>query len=778
MISQQSSMSQHSPEYISAAKMLVAEMKLEEKALLLSGDGWWKTHAIERLQIPSISMTDGPHGLRKVEGGGLSTSVPATCFPTASALASSWNTDLMGKVGAALARESQASDVQILLGPGVNMKRSPLGGRNFEYFSEDPLLAGKMAAAYIQGVQSEGVGTSLKHYAANNQEFERMAASSNLDERTLHEIYLPAFEIAIREARPWSVMAAYNPVNGIHAAENDILLRDILRKRWGFQGFVVSDWGAVHDRVKGVQAGLNLEMPGSGAYNRNKIIEAVRSESISPAVLDEVVVELLAIILEAKDNHRSGSTFDIAQHDTLAREAAGESLVLLKNAENLLPINFAIIKKIAVIGAFAKTPRYQGAGSSQVNPTRVSTAYDELTKQADKDVTLSFSAGYTDDGTTTDDLIALAVENARDAQVAVVFAGLPDSFESEGFDRSSLDLPPGHSLLIESVSAVQPNVAVVLMNGAAVTMPWVDKVKSIMEAWLGGQAGGGAVADALTGKINPSGKLSETFPARLEDTPAYPDFPALNKEANYGEGLLMGYRYYDTRKVAPLFPFGFGLSYTTFAYSDLQVGAPAMKEADSVTVKVKVKNTGRTAGKEVVQLYVHEQSAKVVRPEKELKAFAKVTLQPGAEETVSFRLEKRDFAYYDLSVHDWLVNPGKFDLLVGRNSQDLALKQTIVLEVTQPRYPQLTRNSLLKEFKNHPKGKAFYDELVEAFGLGNPEAKLEEGSDLTTVEVLAKRKADMAVKAFLDDMPAYKVCAFSEGKFSEDRLEGILRKVQ
>jgi beta-glucosidase len=775
MFTEQSSVSPRSADYVARAKMLVAKMTLEEKALLLSGDGWWKTHAIERLQIPSICMTDGPHGLRKVEAGGLSESVPATCFPTASALASSWDTELIRQVGVALAQESQASDVQILLGPGINMKRSPLGGRNFEYFSEDPLLAGKMAAAYIQGLQSQGVGTSLKHFAANNQEFERMVANSNLDERTFHEVYLPAFEIAVKEAQPWSVMAAYNPVNGVQAAENGILLREILRTKWGFHGFVVSDWGAVHDRVKGVNAGLNLEMPGSGDYNRNKIIAAGRTGTISPAVLDEVVEELLAVILEGHDRHRAGVRFDATQHDTLARKAAGESLVLLKNADNLLPLNLAETKTIAIIGAFAKLPRYQGAGSSQVNPTRISTAYEELLKLAGNEVTISYAPGYTDEGTTTDHLIAQAVGRAKGAQVAVVFAGLPDSFESEGFDRFSLDLPAGHNQLIEAVSTAQPNAVVVLMNGAAVTLPWADKVKAIVEAWLGGQAGGGAIVDVVTGKVNPSGKLSETFPARIEDTPAYPDFPARHKEAHYGEGIFIGYRYYDTRKVNPQFPFGFGLSYTTFAYSDFQVSSVAIRDTDSVTVEMKVKNTGRVAGKEIVQLYVHEQRSRLVRPAKELKAFAKVTLKPGEETIVRFRLEKRDFAYYDVSLHDWTVNPGKFDILAGGSSRDLPLRQTIEVASTLTRCPQLTRSSLLKEFVNHPVGKAFYNELVEAFGLGNPGAPIaEEDANLTPEEAATKRKADMAVKAFLDDMPVYKVCAFSEGRFSEERLDAML----
>jgi beta-glucosidase len=774
----ENSLAQRSTDYVSKARALVAEMTLEEKALLISGDGWWKTHAIDRLQIPSVCMTDGPHGLRKVEGGGLSTSVPATCFPTASALASSWDTDLIREVGIALAEESQASDVQILLGPGVNMKRSSLGGRNFEYFSEDPLLAGKMAAAYIQGVQSQGVGTSLKHYAANNQEFERMATSSNLDERTLHEIYLPAFEVAVREAQPWSVMAAYNLVNGVPATENALLLQKILRTRWGFRGFVVSDWGAVNDHVKGVNAGLNLEMPGSGAYHRNKILEGAGTGHISPAVLDAVVESLLAVFLEAKNRHRPGTTFDVAQHDAMARRAAGESLVLLKNEGNLLPLEVEKIKAIAVIGAFSKTPRYQGAGSSQVNPTRVSTAYEELVKLAGDEAVVRYAAGYTEEGTTTDQLINEARQQADGADVAVVFAGLPDSFESEGFDRASLDMPAGHNQLIEAVSAVQPNVAVVLMNGSAVTMPWADKVRAIVEAWLGGQAGGGAIADVLTGKVNPSGKLSETFPARLEDTPPFPDFPARNKEANYGEGIFIGYRYHDVRKLIPLFPFGFGLSYTTFACSDLRLKASTIKDTDGVTVDVKVKNTGQVAGKEVVQLYVHEQNPKVVRPEKELKAFAKVALQPGEEKIVGFRLSGRDFAFYDASSHDWSVSPGKFDILVGASSQDLPLKQTIEVEVTQAGYSRLTHHSLLKEFANHPKGKAFHLQLVEAFGLGNPYEQAEELSTLTPEEAATKKKADMATKAFLDDMPVYKVCRFSEGRFTEEKLDDILKQVR
>jgi beta-glucosidase len=746
-------------DYISKAKAFLGEMTLEEKASLMSGDGWWHTHRIERLGIPAISIFDGPHGLRKVEGGGLPTSVPATCFPTASALASSWNTELMRHVGEGLAEECQANDVQILLGPGVNMKRSPLGGRNFEYFSEDPVLAGKMAAAYIQGVQSKGVGTSLKHYAANNQEFERMATSSNVDERTLREIYLPPFEIAVKEAQPWSVMAAYNLVNNIYATESRVLLQGILRDEWGFQGFVVSDWGAMHDGVSAVNAGLSLEMPGSGNYHPSKIVEAVRSGKIPDGTIDNVLAPLLAVILKANDQRKVDATFRVENNYALARRAAAESIVLLKNQNSLLPLNFQQQKAIAVIGAFAKKPRYQGAGSSQVNATCVTAAYDEIANLIGNHSYLKYADGYTEDGTTTDALISEAVEQARSADIAILFVGLPGSYECEGVDRSSLDLPIGHNLLIESVAAAQQKVVIVLMNGSAVTMPWVDSVPAIVEAWLGGQAGGGAIADVLSGRENPSGKLSESFPARLEDTPCFPDFPGRNKQANYGEGIFIGYRHYDSRKRVPLFPFGFGMSYTTFAYSNLNVTPITINDKQSVLVSFTIKNSGPMAGKEIAQLYVREQNAKVVRPEKELKGFHKVALEPGEETTLSFELQKRDFAYFDMTAKDWVVNPGTFEIMVCASSTDVRLKQSIEVQSTDEN-PMITRDSLLKEVRKHPKGQSLYNELVEGFDMGNPD------------------ELDMAVRAFLEDMPIYKVCAFSEGRFSEEKLDKDLKKLQ
>jgi beta-glucosidase len=756
------------------AKELVKQMTLEEKALLLTGDGWWATHRIDRLGIPSICLTDGPHGVRKGQGAGLSTSIPATCFPTASALACSWDPELVRRVGVALGEESQAIDVQILLGPGVNMKRSPLGGRNFEYFSEDPVLAGRLAVAYIEGVQSQGVGTSLKHYAVNNQEFERMATSSNLDERTLNEIYLPAFEIAVKEGRPWTVMSAYNLVNGIYASEHKELLRDILRDGWGFNGFVMSDWGGVNERLAGLNGGTNLEMPGSGDYNTRKIRQAVQEGRVSSETLDQSVTEVLAVILKVKDSHKANASFDIDEHHALAREAGAESIVLLKNAQSILPLNLEKLRKIAVIGAFAKNPRYQGSGSSQVNPTKVSNAYDELVKIAGDEGKFGFAAGYDSEGDVTESLLEEARNLAIKADVAVVFAGLPDSYESEGFDRNSLEMPSGHNQLIEAVSGAQPNVIVVLMNGSAITMPWADRVKAIVEGWLCGQAGGGAIADVLTGAVNPSGKLSETFPRSIYDTPTFPHFPARNRQANYGEGVFIGYRHYDTKNLEPLFPFGFGLSYTAFAYTGIKVSSPSIRDSDGVTVEVSVKNTGTVPGKEIIQLYIHEQNPAVIRPERELKAFEKVALAPAEEKVVRFKLSKRDFAYYDTDLHGWNVRSGKFDILVGGSSRNLPLRETIEVNATDIGYPKLTRTSMLKDFQKHPKGKAFYPQLLEATGMTIPSVS----DALTPKEAAEKKKARMAVMAFLDEMIVNKLPAFSEGKFTDEKLDEILRQVQ
>lgn len=746
---------------------LVKEMTIEEKATLLSGDGWWRTHAIKRLNIPSIYLTDGPHGLRKSVGAGLGEPVKATGFPTASALASSWNVEILQKVGIALAEESQANDVQILLGPGINMKRSPLGGRNFEYFSEDPILSGKLAAAYINGVQSQGVGTSLKHFAANNQEFERMSSNSIVDERTLHEIYLTAFEIAVTEAKPWTVMSSYNKLNGTYTSEDKLLLTDILRNKWGFEGFVMSDWGAVNDRVTGVRAGLNLEMPGSGTVNKENILKAVQDSRITMVELDKSVSELLNVILKADKLRGRIKSFDKDSHHRIAREAAAESIVLLKNDNQILPLHRN--QKIAFIGSFAKMPRYQGAGSSQVNPFQISNAFDEYQKLVGSD--LQYAQGYNEEGETSAELLKQAVETAKKSDVVVIFAGLPDSYESEGFDRTTLDLPEGHNKLISQVAMANKNVIVVLMNGSAVTMPWLGEVKGVIESWLAGQAGGGAVADILSGTVNPSGKLSETFPKKIEDTPTAFEFPGLNKQPTYGEGLFIGYRYYDKKRIDALFPFGHGLSYTSFSYNDIQLNKADITDEENVTVSVKVKNTGSVSGKEVIQLYIKSNDSLIARPTKELKAFKKLELRPGEEKTVSFTLNNRAFTYYNTTIHDWTINSGRFDILVGNSSASLPL--TVAVRVTNTRgvVQKLNRNSMVKEFKNHPNGKAYYRDLVKAFGIDLDSAP---PKNLSPEQLLAKKKSDRMMLAFVNDAPVYKLLYVSDGKFTEKMLDEII----
>jgi beta-glucosidase len=762
------------------ANALVAQMTVEEQALLLSGDGWWQTHGIERLGLAPMVVSDGPHGLRKVVGAGLDGSVPATCFPTAPGLAATWNTALAREVGAALGREAQASGVHIVLGPGINMKRSPLGGRNFEYFSEDPVLAGQMASAYITGVQGEGVGTSLKHFAVNNQEFERMATSSDVDERTLHEIYLQAFEIAIAQApaesRPWSVMSAYNLVNGVHASEHQELLTSILRERWGFDGFVVSDWGGIHDRVQAVIAGNNLEMPGSGAHNRQKIIDAVHSGGLDPAVLARVTAELVAVMLLAHARHRPGSRFDAEAHHALSRRVGAEGIVLLKNDGDVLPL--ATGTQVAVIGDFAKAPRYQGAGSSQVNPTRVAYPYDELVALLGADH-VTWARGCDGEGVTSDALVAEALSVAQAADVVLVFAGLPDSYESEGFDRRNIDLPPGHDRLIEALAGVHAKVVVVLLNGSAVAMPWVDRVPAIVEGWLGGQAGGGAIADVLTGRVNPSGKLSETFPVSLQQTPAYPSFPGRDGHAWYGEGQFIGYRHYDQRGLQPLFPFGHGLSYTRFDYTAIRAAASAfdVDGGDTLAVEVTLRNSGALAGQEVVQLYVRARAPQVVRPERELRAFAKVRLAPGESTTVRFALGRRDFAHHDLGLHDWAVHPGTFDIQVGGSSRALPLHVGVEITASGARRPAITRRSLVQDFLGRPGGQDAYAEMLGALGFAGLLEPADEAAlaRLTPEQLAAKRKGDSAALAFANEMPLYKIPAMSGGLCGDARIDALVQ---
>jgi beta-glucosidase len=681
---------------------LIKKMSLEEKAALCTGAGPWTTTLVEHLGIPELIVTDGPHGVRRAENitTFVEKSLPATCFPTAACMAATWDVDLIHKLGEALAYECIALNVDVILGPGVNMKRIPTCGRNFEYYSEDPYLAGQMAASFINGVQSKGVGTSLKHFAANNQEYQRSTISSELDERTLREIYLPAFEMAVKEAKPWTVMCSYNKLNGTYAAENHRLLTEILKEEWGFEGFVVSDWGAVHDRVDALEAGLDLEMPGPRERRVKEVIDAVRSGKLDEMVLDEAVRRILEIVFKAAETKKGGS-FDVARHHALARKVAAEGMVLLKN-NGILPLKAQ--KHIAVIGRSAKEAYFQGGGSSHINPTRLDNPFEELQKLAG-DSKLTYAEGYPKDESFDQALIDEACKNARSAAVALIYISLPATKESEGYDRSDLDLTPQQVALVKAVAAAQPNTVVILNNGAPVVMSeWLDGTAAVIEAWMMGQAGGGAIADVLFGKVNPSGKLAETFPLKLIDTPAYINYPGENGAVRYGEGIFIGYRYYDTKEVPTQFPFGYGMSYTTFDYQNLKLSSQPFRDVDGLTVSVDVTNTGKLPGKEVVQVYVHDQKSKLVRPPKELKGFAKLELQPGETKTVTMKLDFRAFAYYHPAYKRWITEDGEFDILVGASFTDIRCRKAVTLNSTLELPSILNRDSTLREWTEDPRG--------------------------------------------------------------------------
>lgn len=687
----------------------VTELTLEEKASLTSGASFWYTKPIERAGVPAIMVTDGPHGLRKQrEGGdhlGIGDSVPATCFPPAVGLGSSWDVDLVHRVGEALGTETSIENVAVLLGPGINIKRSPLCGRNFEYLSEDPIVSGVLGAAMVKGIQSKGVGTSLKHFAANNQEHDRMRASSDIDPRPLREIYLRGFERVVEDAQPWTVMCSYNRINGVYASEDPWLLTQVLRDEWGFEGLVVSDWGAVNERVPGLAAGMDLEMPSSNGVTDAQIVAAVQDGSIAEQVVDAAAGRVLDLVRKATEGAGAvEGPLDIDAHHTLAREAAGRSIVLLKNspagepAEPLLPL--AKDAKIAVIGEFAEEPRYQGAGSSMISPTRLDNALDAIRALATGDVAYArgFSNAIEVSAQESQALRDEAAAAASVADVAVVFLGLPARLESEGYDRDDIDLPAGQLELLDAVLAANPNTVVVLSNGGVVALPFAERVPAILEAWLLGQAGGGATADVLFGEVNPSAKLTETIPLRLEDTPAYLDFPGEFSHVRYGEGLFVGYRWYDVRRMAVAFPFGHGLSYTTFAYGD----ASAAVNADGdVEVTVAVTNTGDRAGREVVQVYTGLPGGTVQRPLRELKAFASVALEPGETRDVTLTARRRDLAYWDIRVDRWLVEGGSYTVEVAASSRDIRSRVSVEVAGDDFTLP-LSRTSSIGEVMAHP----------------------------------------------------------------------------
>jgi beta-glucosidase len=696
-------------------KKIISQMTLEEKAGLCSGLDFWHTKGIERLGVPSIMMTDGPHGLRKQAESsdhlGLNASVPATCFPSAVALASSWDRELVERVGTALGEECQAEDVSIILGPGANIKRSPLCGRNFEYFSEDPYLSSEMAASHIEGVQSQGIGTSLKHFAVNNQEHRRMTVDAIVDERTLREIYLSSFEGAVKKASPWTVMCSYNRLNGTYNSQNEYLLTEILKEQWGFEGFVVSDWGAVYDRVLGLNAGLELEMPSSFGSGDKKIVEGVKNGKISEEVLDRAVERILKIVFKAVKNKKQNASYERSAHHKLARQVAAECMVLLKNEGKILPLKKD--SNIAVIGAFAKKPRFQGGGSSHINPTMLEDALTELKKTAGKGAKISYADGYRIDDLMDEKLVEEASRAASLAKVAVVFAGLPDLYESEGYDRKHLRIPENQARLIEEIAKIQKNLVIVLCNGAPIEMPWLGKAKAVLEGYIGGQGIGGAAADILFGVVNPSGHLAETFPKKLSDNPSFLNFPGEGDRVEYREGLFVGYRYYDKKEVEPLFPFGYGLSYTNFEYTGISIDRAELSDNETLKVKINVKNTGKRAGKEVVQLYVRDVESSVIRPDKELKGFAKVSLEPGEEKTVEMYLDKRAFAYYNVDISDWYVESGTFELLAGSSSRDISLKAEVKVNSTTVIKRTYTLNSTLDDLMKTPTGSKFIGEMLK-----------------------------------------------------------------
>lgn len=749
---------------------IISQMTLEEKAGFCTGQDFWHTKAVERLGVPAVMMCDGPNGLRKQdqEGDhlGINDSISTVCYPTASAVAASFDTELAHRLGETLGEECQREKITMLLGPGVNMKRSPLCGRNFEYYSEDPYVAGKMAAGYIKGLQSRHVSACMKHFAANNQETMRMSGNSTVDERTLHEIYLAAFETAVKEAAPRSVMCAYNRLNGVFCSENKHLLTEVLRDKWGFDGFVVTDWGAGKDGAKGVEAGLDLVMPGDAQEASKSILAAVKSGELAESRLDQAVRRILTVMKWNLENQpeklpESDESTRRADYET-AREMAKECAVLLKNDNGVLPLKKEA--KVAFIGAFAEKPRYQGSGSSHINSVSVPGALE-----AAKGLNVVYARGYDPGSDRTDSvLLEEALEAAKAADAAVIFAGLTDVYESEGFDRRTLDMPQNQNELIAAVAAVQPNTAVVLHNGAPVTMPWLQQVPAVLEMYLAGDGAGEAAVSLLYGDANPSGKLAETFPKKLSDTPCYLNFPGEEGSPDYREGVFIGYRYYDKKEMEVLFPFGHGLSYTTFAYSDLKLDKASMKDDEQLAVTVTVTNTGKVYGKEAVQLYVEDVESTPARPLRELKGFAKVALAPGEKKEVTFLLDWRAFAYYEVKLHDFFVESGEFIVSVGASSRDIRLSASVTVEGTREIPRVFTAHSTIGEVMKTEKGRQFIRQMKENRRGHAAQAK---ESD---VNALGEGSAVMA-ETMMKEMPLSGLITFAG--LTAQGLEEILKKL-
>lgn len=742
---------------------LILQMTLEEKAGMCSGADFWHLKGVERLGIPSVMVTDGPHGIRKQAQGadhlGINESEKAICFPAGCATASSFDRDLIRRQGELLGQECQAMDVSTILGPAMNIKRSPLCGRNFEYYSEDPYVSTEMAAALIEGVQSKNVGTSAKHFLANNQEKRRMTNSSDVDERTLREIYLASFEGAVKKAKPWTIMSSYNRINGEFVGDSKKYLTDILRDEWGFDGYVVSDWGAVNDRVSSLSAGLDLEMPPGDYENDRLIVKAVQEGKLDESVVDQACERVLDVIFRYTENRDTEVVFDYEKDHAAAADIEAECMVLLKNENDILPLTSD--KKIAFIGKYAKTPRYQGGGSSHINSWKVESALDAA-KSIPQLANVTFVEGYQDEkDEVVKELQDEAVKTAADADIAVLFIGLPDNFESEGYDRKHMNLPNCQNELVQKVLEVQKNVVIVLHNGSPVIMPWKDSVSGILEAYLGGEAVGRATAEVLAGIKNPCGRLAETFPLRLEDTPCYLTYGKGFDNADYQEGVFVGYRYYTSRKMETAFPFGYGLSYTTFEYSDIQLDKKEMSDKDTVEVNVKVKNTGNRAGKTVVQLYVEAPETEVVRPIRELRGFEKIFLEAGEEKTVTFTLDERAFAYWNTLIHDWYAEEGTYKVMIGENADQMCAGEEITVHPTKELPKTYSLNTCLGELMRDPKAQAVMGPFMQGMAQNSVAADMAEAQENDTSgavnqEMMAAMMEGMPLRQLLSFVPGIK----------------------
>ena len=746
-------------------KALISQMTLEEKAGICSGLDFWHTKPVDRLDVPSVMVSDGPHGLRKQDQEadhlGMNDSIKAVCMPAACATAASFDKDLVREMGESIGSSCQHEQLSVVLGPAVNIKRSPLCGRNFEYFSEDPYLAGEISAAFINGVQSKNVGTSIKHFAANNQEHRRMSSSSNVDERTLREIYFPAFEISVKKAQPWTVMCSYNRINGVYASENKWLLTDVLRDEWGFEGYVMSDWGAVSNRVAGIAAGLDLEMPSSGGINDRKIVNAVRTGKLDEKIVDQAVERILTINYKYLENAKPHTPWDKEADHELSARIAAECMVLLKNKEDILPLNKE--DKVAFIGEFAVKPRFQGGGSSHINCFKTTSAME-----AAEGLNVTYARGYSvADDEATDEMIAEAVEAAKAAKVAVIFAGLPDAYESEGYDRTHMRLPACQNQLIDAVVEANPNTVVILHNGSPVEMPWVGKVKAVLEAYLGGQAVGLATVRVLFGDVNPSGHLAETFPRKLSDNPSYLFYGGEKDKTDYREGIFVGYRYYDRKEMDVLYPFGHGLSYTTFEYSGLQLSDTEITDQDTLTATVTVTNTGSRTGKTVVQLYVSDVDSTVLRPVRELKGFEKVELAPGETTEVTFTLDKRSFAYWNEQISDWHVETGEFVIEVGQSSRDICLAETVTVKSTVKLPRKYTMDSIVMDILEDEEAVEVLKPVIEAIG-----ATLHPQHDSN--EAAREAISDEMTIAMMKYMPLRGALSFGGGAIELTGIQGLL----